>query len=137
MSGPSIYIKVKEVKIMKCPICGVGESRPCYEGACSKECHHTLFWRDIVSRPENRYVVGNKCYYVDKEPSRPIEQLSKYELDALGFAGQCYSIQLLTDPAAEHIVITHNLWCVGTVPEDFKEALPADARFVWPVKGVK
>lgn len=95
-------------------------------------CFTCNFWHELISiRRENRSVrVGESHYLIGPEPDpadrRPISR-------DFGFGGARFVIRftdLATRPREDLEVVSHNLWCQGTIPARFRDRLPSNAIFL-------
>lgn len=99
------------IKIHKCPVCGKElENPPYYNGCCSDECFHIDFWRNALD--DEAIIIDGACYHIGEEP----EDLKNYQ-GFLGFDGSEFKIRKF---GSDEIIVTHNLWHQGDLPEDFK-----------------
>lgn len=106
-------------KMYKCPVCGKElENPPYYNGFCSDECFHIHFWRIVLD--DEAIIINGSCYHIGPEPEDP-----KNYRGFLGFGGQEFKIRKF---GSDEIIVTHNLWCQGDLPEDFKR--DDNAQFV-------
>jgi hypothetical protein len=96
-------------------------------------CFGCTFWEEKVAlrkiNDPNAVVIKGKHYYMGKE-----EKQSEYELR--GFGGQEFNFRFLSGKQKGKIIKTTNLWYNGEIPEQFKDKLTDNAKFVVP-KGNK
>ena len=84
-------------------------------------CFNCCFWTEWMCRqnePETARINGWH-YRIGKEMP------PTYPSHLLGSAGRRFAI-VFPDG---RVVVTHNLWCQGQIPEHFRERLPDNARF--------
>lgn len=78
------------------------------------------FWEEIINTKENHPIIEGVCYYVNIY--KPIKLINtKYN----GFGGRWFKILM-----NGKIIITNNLYHNGTVPDEYKEQLPDNAKFL-------
>lgn len=107
---------------MNCIVCGKEIERSQYSKhvLCSSQCFHIQFWKDIIAEKDEHIVIDGECYYVSPESSCSIFR---------GYCGKSFTIRKFTG----EIIHTTNLWCNGTVPDEFKDQLPNEAEFIGEV----
>ena len=109
-----------------CTICGsminTSYIEPVKSELISKNvCFNCNYWLGIekdLTNP-NRFIVNGEAYFMtpDAVPGTSF----------VGFGGSKFNIQRLD---SEEIIVSHNLWCNGTVPDHFKERIPNNAKFL-------
>ena len=108
---------------MKCKICGKEIEKSSYSNdiLCSSECFHVNFWNELVEEynkdPYHNPVVNGTKYYVGDENNAGAFR---------GFDGARFCI-LFNDGT---IILSTNLWCNGEVPEEYKDKLKNNAKFI-------
>ena len=106
---------------MKCRICGkefnkIRWLKP-YENICSDKCFHINFWNEIVAEKDKHVFIDGVSYSIgDENDTSPFR----------GCAGRHFKIKFDTG----EIVETTNLWCQGTIPEEFRDRLKDNAKFI-------
>lgn len=111
-----------------------------HEGACfsirkdhrvCRACHDHDFWEEKVrwrnagcKTPDGHpaVVIDGSHYTIAPDPRKGSN------MSFCGMAGRKFIIQLL-DPD-ETVIVTHNLWHQGDVPDSFRDQLTDNARFV-------
>ena len=106
---------------MKCRICGkefnkIRWLKP-YEDICSDKCYSTNFWNEIASDKDNHIFIDGVSYLI-----APEDDDSPFR----GSAGRNFKIKF--DDGK--IVETTNLWCQGEIPEEFRDILKDNAKFI-------
>ena len=106
---------------MKCRICGkefnkIRWLKP-YEDICSDKCFRMNFWNEIVAEKENHVFIDGKSYSI-----APEDDDSPFR----GCSGRHFKIKF--DDGK--IVETTNLWCQGEIPEEFRDILKDNAKFI-------
>lgn len=101
---------------------------------CSTECFSDNFWNTKVECAENNDKtfddlpvarINGEHYVLDNEDS-----INSFR----GCAGQEFFIKFLSGEHKDKVFRTTNLWCQGTIPDEYKDALPDNAEFVEPVE---
>ena len=109
----------------KCVICGT-EGKMQYQSPpiCSSSCFTKNFWQEKIDwdndKDPNAVRIRGRHYYIGEEPS-PNTPSHCY-----GFGGRKHVVKFNDG----RIVTTHNLWCQGGIPEEFKAQLPDNAVFL-------
>ena len=88
-------------------------------------CFYCDFWETIeesLSSPQ-RVIIDGKSYWINPDVDR--------NTSFAGFGGAEFKIQKFD---SEDIIVTHNLWHQGTVPDHFKERIKNNAKFIKDVK---
>lgn len=112
----------EELEMYECRRCGKLSEVKYYKHRCGDLCHACLFWMEkchpsMRDSPMTVRVDGTHYRIGPENQSR---------LAFRGFGGREFIIQF--DDGRK--VITTNLWCQGSIPEDFKDALPNNAIFL-------
>lgn len=102
---------------MMCKICKKVVDSYYIGEVCSEECYTKKFWTDIINNTpeEKRVVVKGNHYIIGNENA-----ITK------GFDGYPYTIQFNDG----RVVKTTNLWNQGIIPEDFRNILKDNAKFI-------
>ena len=88
-------------------------------------CFHCHFWiKQMETRPERAVIVNGVHYRMGEEPSDP-----RSYRGMLGFGGAEWKIQF-KDGREPALVVSHNLWHQGHIPDRFKDRLPDNAEFI-------
>lgn len=105
---------------MKCEICGKEIEKSSYIGnvLCSSECFTKNYWLERVKRKDvpTQVVIGGQVFQIASEDS---------DRGVRGFGGRRFVIEFFDGRK----VITTNLWINATIPEEFIEQLPDNARW--------
>lgn len=109
-------------ELKSCKICGKEFAKSPYShmGICGSECFHTNYWQEIISDKEHHVVIDGVCYYLDRNNLHGSVHGFK------GFDGHKFTIEMETG----EIIETTNLWLNDTVPEQYRDALKDNARFI-------
>ena len=106
---------------MKCKICGkafdethYGEP---YQDICSSECYSKQFWIEKIEVKDKLTIINGECYFIGDE-----NDTSYFR----GHAGRKFKIQKDNG----EIIETTNLWYNGEIPEEFREELKDNAKFI-------
>lgn len=83
-------------------------------------CFSCNFWTEIEAEKEKHVFFDGKSYVIGEEP-QPSQNRSW-----LGFGGSRWNILFLDG----RLVITHNLWHQGTIPNHFRSRLPDTAKAI-------
>lgn len=106
---------------MKCVICGKEIERSSYSNdtLCSSECFTKHYWLERVNRKDvkTQVVVNHNVYQIADENSS-----SSFR----GFDGRPFYIEFFDGRK----VRTTNLWSNGEIPDEFKDKLPDNAKFI-------
>lgn len=117
-----------------CEVCGspMQTSVVGKKDICSDLCFKKDYWNELVrfrfngdTTKDNRPVARiNGVHYIieDEENSKNI--LHK------GFNGSKFKIEFICGPRKGECILTTNLWEQGDIPDDFKDSLPDNARFL-------
>jgi hypothetical protein len=111
-------------------------SRPYPEyGLYCKACISHKTWLDAIKRawePDQVRVDGH-LYEIHPEPIYKEDE--PRPTGGRGFGGAEWEIKF--DDG--RVVVTRNLWSIGDIPDEYREALPGNAKFVyrrrWPARG--
>lgn len=106
---------------MKCKICGkvFNEKhymKP-YEDICSGECFTKQFWKEIIAEKDKHTIINGECYAIGDEKDKSYFR---------GYAGRKFKIQKDDNTVIE----TTNLWYQGVIPEEFRNELKDNAKFI-------
>ena len=109
---------------MKCIIYCKEIEKSAYSNAplCSSECFRINFWNEIVAEKNKHIIINGECYYDEGNIDNPNRH------SFLGCAGRRFWIRFNDG----RTITTNNLWCQGTIPEDFRDKLPDNAEFYTP-----
>jgi predicted RNA-binding Zn-ribbon protein involved in translation (DUF1610 family) len=116
---------VSRIGHFQCAECGKWESPARWlHGQQLKElglCHDCGFWTEKIQDADepNSVRIDGTCYWIGKEDS---DEPHNWR----GFGGHQFTI-VFHDGRQ---VITTNLWCLGHIPERFRERLPDNAVFL-------
>ena len=118
-------IKDQGIPVEPCKVCGnvfgTNFHDPVKQKLLEKNiCHTCDFWQskeDIKDNPRTVRVKGTHYYIEDDKP---------HNTSFLGFGGAEFNIKFNDG----RLVITHNLWCQGDIPERFRGKLPDNAVFL-------
>lgn len=106
---------------MKCVICGKEIEKSLYSNdtLCSDECFSKHYWLERVNRQDvkTQVVVNHNVYQIEDENSS-----SSFR----GFYGAPFYIEFFDGRK----VRTTNLWANGEIPDEFKDQLPDNAKFI-------
>ncbi|WP_261532569.1 hypothetical protein [Burkholderia multivorans] len=89
--------------------------------AASGHCYHCNYWDQLVLKDDPRRLIIDGHIYTDggNQPNASWKHL-------LGFGGEVWRIE--RDGCVWQ---TNNLWSGSTVPQEHRDSLPDNARFVW------
>lgn len=113
--------------MLECPICHKKHAThyyyeySLYKDVCdNQECFSDMFWLyDILPNYDNNTVtIKGEVYYIHAD--NPIKKWS-------GFAGREFIIKKFN---SNELIVTHNLWYRGKVPDKFLDKFPDDAEFI-------
>jgi hypothetical protein len=90
----------------------IKESNICFN------CQHWLRIEETLS-DDRRYIINNASYFVRDD----INANDGFR----GFGGAEFKIKRF---GSDEIVVTHNLWCQGEIPEHWRKRLPNNAEFI-------
>lgn len=103
---------------MKCSICGKECDHFEYYGdICSHECFDKWFWTKTLDG--NAIIIDGVCYHDGG-------RVDKNYRGFIGFGGREWLIAM----SDGRIISTNNLWHNGTVPEEYREQHPDNAKFI-------
>ena len=83
-----------------------------------RDCFKTKYWLMIVAEKHLHIIVDGTCYCIGSHGNS--------NTDMNGFGGSLFKIEKYDG----RIIETNNLWFQGDIPEEFKEQLPDNAKFV-------
>lgn len=108
---------------MKCEVCGkeIEKSSYCEDIVCSSECFTKKYWLDRVNNKDSKtqVVINGFMYQIGEENSSVYSR---------GFDGARFEIEFFDGRK----IITTNLWSNGPIPDEFKEMLPDNAKWIEP-----
>lgn len=78
--------------------------------------HSVKFWEDIIANKEEYVIINGSCYFIEDENDK----------ETKGFDG--YLFVILMNSGKE--IKTTNLWCKGKIPQEYREFLQDNAKFV-------
>lgn len=106
---------------MTCIICGkeIKESKYSNAVLCSSECFHVDYWNEKIEDKDNPNIVriDGTQYYIGKETG---------EHEFKGYGGRTFGVKFFDG----RLVKTTCLWHNGEIPEEYKELLPNNAKFI-------
>ena len=88
-------------------------------------CFTCYFWYKRYLRhiafPNQSFIVDGTAYMVCEEPKEGERGWG------CGFGGSEFRIKPF---GSDEVIISHNVWCQGDVPDNFKDLLPDNASFI-------
>lgn len=118
------YCIDKGEKVVQCDICGAlattNYTKPTPQRMIDQNlCFHCLLWQDRVNENDPKRLIIEGGMYSDGG-----DQPSNHS-NTLGFGGRRFKIE------RDGLVwSTNNLWFAGVVPEEWREKLPDNAKFL-------
>lgn len=118
-----------------CQVCGAAmPERPLCFGVCSRECFRRQYWERYAAMqngvtPGGGVLVraGGSHYVVGEEPDP--ERLRRHR-QRYGLGGALVVFHLWGGPLAPRLIVAHNVWVQGEIPEDFRDRLPDNATML-------
>lgn len=114
---------IEKEQVITCSVCGCQDGTHYVHGEklrANKTCINCDFWLNDVD-PNKTLRVNGGCYQIGPEPN-----LKAKPRFGLGFGGSKFEFRTLTG----EVIVSHNVWFGGRVPEHFKSRLPDNAAFV-------
>jgi hypothetical protein len=109
------------------PACArCGKRDPQHGGYCKKCIGHAT-WLHAIQHAWEPAQVRIKGHLYDIRPEIPPDKRYPEPTGGKGFGGRSFTIRFFSDG---RIVKTGNLWSIGPIPEEYREALPDNAEFV-------
>lgn len=104
-----------------CKVCGQEFTKRLFnDDICSIKCSSVDYWNERVKNKDDFIIIDGKCFH---DSGNVADNSYSY---SLGYGGNRFWI-LFNDGRT---LTTNNLWWNGNIPEEFRNALPDNARFI-------
>lgn len=101
---------------------------------CSNECFSKDFWNEKVKWKENNDETLDGLPVARIDGEHHVLDFENATGSFRGCAGAEFFIKFLSGKYKDKIFRTTNLWCQGTIPEEYKDVLADNAEFIEPVE---
>jgi len=109
------------------PTCArCGKVNPQYGGYCKKCIGHAT-WLHAIQHAWDPSQARIKGHLYDIRPEPIPDKRYPHSKSGQGFAGRPFTIRFFSDG---RLVKTENLWSIGPIPDEYREALPDNAEFI-------
>jgi hypothetical protein len=111
-----------------------GRYNPQYDQYCAKCISHKV-WLNAIKKAWNPDQVRVKGHLFEIRPKTTYKQDEPRPTGGEGFGGAEWKISFNDG----RLLVTENLWSIGDIPAEYREALPDNAKFILRrrVKGTK
>lgn len=109
---------------LTCARCGKVD--PQYGGYCKKCIGHAT-WLHAIQHAWDPSQARIKGHLYDIRPVPVPDKRYPQSKSGQGFSGRPFTIRFFADG---RLVKTENLWSIGPIPDEYREALPDNAEFI-------